>query len=90
MEKANFIWKFHINFPLLPTLCVNTFNGFGCSDADIAPLTNGALIAWFFWMELNGFNRFRTISAIKGNVASFGIEVLPLLSERRNVNKIVV
>lgn len=62
----------------------------GSSDADFVPLAQRALVSVFYRMEANRIDDFSAGTAIKHDVAAFGVEILPLLTERGNVDEIVV
>jgi hypothetical protein len=74
----------------LPVFGVNVLYGRGGSDADVFSFANGAFVAVFNRVDLNGFHGFFAIAAVKDDIAPFRVEVLPLLSEGRDVDEIVV
>ncbi len=75
----------------LPVLFgVKLFYSSGRSDTDFVPFAYRAFVTVFHRMQARSFHRFGTGAAIEHDVAAFGIEVLPLLTERGNVDEVVV
>ncbi len=71
-------------------LGIEFLNAGGGSNAYFVPLAQRALVSVFYWMEPNRVDDFSAGAAIKHDVAAFGVEILPLLTERGNVDEIVV
>ena len=75
----------------LPMLfSVELFDAGGSADADIVPFAKRALVLVLHRMEADGLHGFAAGAAVKHDVAAFGIEVLPLLTERGTVDEVVV
>ncbi len=71
-------------------LGIKFLNASGSSDADFMTLADGAFVAVFYRMKADRFDGFSANAAIKYDVTAFGIEILPLLTKRGDVDEIVV
>lgn len=85
-EEEKTIWK-----KTLPVvLGVELFQARGSADADVVPLAVGTFVPVLDGMGTDGFDELLARAAVVGDVSAFGIEILPLLTERRDVDEIVV